>query len=110
MRVLFGLVLAAISLVAGAAELRDVRVWASPDGTRVVFDLSQATAHTLFTLENPDRVVIDLPDTQRTAQVATQLEGKGLVKRVRTGPYTTGILRVVLDLDAPVKSKSFALQ
>src|SRR5206468_2500452 len=37
-------------------------------------------------------------------------EGKGLIKRVRTGPYTTGILRVVLDLDAPVKSKSFALQ
>ena len=110
MRVLFGLVLAGISLVAGAAELRDVRVWASPDGTRVVFDLSQATPHTLLSLENPSRVVIDLADAHRAQQLATQLEGKGLVKRVRTGAYTTSILRVVLDLDVPVKSKSFVLQ
>lgn len=114
MRVLLGLLVSigiwTWPLLAGAAELRDVRVWASPDGTRVVFDLSQTVPHTLFTLDNPQRVVIDLPDTQRAAQLAAQLDGKGLIKRVRTGPYNGGALRVVLDLDTAVKAKSFALQ
>jgi N-acetylmuramoyl-L-alanine amidase len=110
MRVLLGLVLAGWSLVAVAGELRDVRVWASPDGTRVVFDLSRATPHNLFTLDNPERVVIDLPDTQRARELATQLDGKGLVKRVRSGAHEGTGLRVVLDLDQRVKSKSFSLQ
>jgi N-acetylmuramoyl-L-alanine amidase len=110
MRVLVGFLLASLSLAASAAELRDVRVWASPDGTRVVFDLSRATTHSLFTLEGPDRVVIDLADTQRAAQLAAQLEGKGVVKRVRSGAHNGDGLRVVLDLDGRVKSKSFLLQ
>lgn len=110
MRVLFGLLLAAMPLFAGATELRDVRVWASPDGTRVVFDLSQVTAHTLFTLDNPNRVVVDLAGTQRAPVLASQIEGKGLIKRVRTGAYNNGALRVVLDLDSAVKPKSFELQ
>ena len=110
MRVLVGLVLAALPLIAGAGELRDVRVWASPDGTRVVFDLSRATSHNLFTLESPERVVIDLPDTQRARELAAQIDGKGLVRRVRSGAHDGSGLRVVLDLDQRVKSKSFSLQ
>ena len=45
---------------ATASELRDIRVWDGPQNTRVVFDLSGASEHTLFTLDNPERVVIDL--------------------------------------------------
>ena len=98
----------ALSLSAQAAELRDVRVWASPDGTRVVFDLDHATSHTLFSLDNPDRVVIDLPGTERLDSLAATLEGKGLVQRVRSAPREDG-LRVVLDLAAAAKARSFTL-
>jgi N-acetylmuramoyl-L-alanine amidase len=110
MRVLLGWLLATLPLAASAAELRDVRVWASPEGTRVVFDLSDAAAHSLFTLDGPHRVVIDLRDTQRVRALAAQLEGKGLVKRVRSGVHNGTGLRVVLDLDERVKPKSFSLQ
>jgi N-acetylmuramoyl-L-alanine amidase len=110
MRVVVGWALALLSLGAGAGELRDVRLWAGPDGTRVVFDLSAATPHSLFTLEGPHRVVVDLPDTRRAEALAAQLEGKGVVQRVRSGVHDGGGLRVVLDLAAPVKSKSFSLQ
>jgi N-acetylmuramoyl-L-alanine amidase len=112
MRVLLGLLLASLPLVASSAEaeLRDVRVWASPEGTRVVFDLTHATAHSLFNLDGPDRVVIDLADTQRARELAAALDGKGLVKRVRSGAHNGTGLRVVLDLDTKVKSKSFSLQ
>lgn len=110
MRVLVGCLLAMLPLTASAAELRDVRVWAGPDGTRVVFDLSGATAHSLFTLDGPERVVVDLNDTQRVRELAAQLEGKGLVKRVRSGAHNGTGLRVVLDLESRVKAKSFLLQ
>lgn len=99
-----------IALGADAAELRDVRLWASPDSTRVVFDLDATAVHSIFTLENPSRVVVDLRDTQRAGALATQLEGKGLVQRVRSGPQPGGALRVVLDLAGSATPKSFTLQ
>jgi N-acetylmuramoyl-L-alanine amidase len=108
-RALLGLLMTGWAIGAGAAELRDVRLWSSPDGTRVVFDLDSAAEHSVFTLENPSRVVVDLRGTHRGAMPAS-LEGKGLVQRVRSGPQEGGGLRVVLDLAAAAKPKSFALQ
>jgi N-acetylmuramoyl-L-alanine amidase len=107
-RILSSVLLAGVSLAAWGAELRDVRIWAGPDGTRVVFDLDAGAQHTLFTLDNPHRVVIDLAATRRAGVLAAQLEGKGLVQRVRSAEQS-GALRVVLDLAGPVGSKSFAL-
>jgi N-acetylmuramoyl-L-alanine amidase len=109
-RVLLAVLMAGIAVGAEAAELRDVRLWASPDSTRVVFDLDGAAEHAVFTLQNPDRVVIDLRGTRRAEALLTQFEGKGLVQRVRSGPQDGGTLRVVLDLATSAKPKSFALQ
>lgn len=109
-RVLLACLMTGMALGANAAELRDVRLWSSPDSTRVVFDLDATAAHTIFTLENPSRIVVDLSDTHRAAALASQLEGKGLVQRVRSGPQESGALRIVLDLAAAAKPKSFALQ
>lgn len=110
MRLLVGVLMTGATFAAQAAELRDVRLWASPESTRVVFDLDLAAEHNIFTLDNPSRVVIDLKGTQRGAALATQLEGKGLVQRVRSGPQAGGGLRVVLDLAEAAKPRSFALQ
>jgi len=109
-RVLLACLMTGVAMAANAAELRDVRLWASPDGTRVVFDLDASAEHTVFTLENPNRVVVDLRGTRRGGSLAAQLEGKGLVQRVRSGPQEGGGLRVVLDLQATAKPKSFSLQ
>lgn len=109
-RVFLAVLMIGAAMGANAAELRDVRLWASPDGTRVVFDLDSAAEHSLFSLENPDRVVVDLRNTRRGAALLNALEGKGVVQRVRSGPQDGGGLRVVLDLNGAVKSKSFSLQ
>lgn len=109
-RVLLALLMTGTTLGAQAAELRDVRLWASPEGTRVVFDLDATAPHSIFTLENPHRVVIDLRGTQRAGALLPQADGKGLVQRVRSGPQADGTLRVVLDLAEAAKPKSFALQ
>jgi N-acetylmuramoyl-L-alanine amidase len=101
----------AVATFAAAAEtkLQDVRVWAAPERTRVVFDLSATAEHRLFTLDTPPRVVIDLQDTGRVAALTGSLAGKGVVERVRTGLHRGGDLRVVLDLAKSVPPKSFTL-
>lgn len=110
MRAWFGLLAILLPLSAGAAELRDVRVWAGPDSTRVVFDLDHLAEHSLFALSNPERIVVDLANTRRARTLIGTLEGKGIVQQVRNAAHENGTLRVVLDLTETAKSKSFSLQ
>ncbi|MES2682449.1 MAG: N-acetylmuramoyl-L-alanine amidase [Pseudomonadota bacterium] len=95
--------------LAQAVELRDVRLWDGPESTRVVFDLEGGTAHKFFTLENPNRVVIDIANARRAPKLSLDAAHAGMVKSVRTGPREGG-LRVVLDLSAEVNPKSFDLE
>lgn len=95
--------------MAQAVELRDVRLWDGPDSTRVVFDLEGGTSHKYFTLENPNRLVIDIADGQRAQGLKTDDLNRGMVKGLRTGPRDDG-LRVVIDLAGEVNPKSFGLE
>ena len=108
-RLLFFLLGATYMAAAAAApvEVNGLRVWASPDSTRVVLDLSRPVRYQMFTLDGPDRVVLDLEG----ATLDTSHHGlpgpAGLVRAVRTGSQPGGMLRVVLDLTGHVQAKSF---
>ncbi len=107
---LFGVLMAlAISPFAQATELLDFRVWTSPDKTRAVLDLSGAVEYQLFTLEGPDRVVLDLRSVSAAKAFAPVSNDGDLVQKVRTGPRDNGSLRVVLDLAGSAKAQSFLL-
>jgi N-acetylmuramoyl-L-alanine amidase len=93
---------------AHAVEIRDVRLWAGPDHTRVVVELSGPATHNLFKLHNPERVVIDVADARLVAAPSAPA-GQGLVRQVRFGTRDDGSLRVVLDINGDVQSKSFAV-
>lgn len=108
MRNLAALVLLMVPTALSAAELRDVRVWASPDSTRVVFDLDAESVHRLYTLSSPERIVIDLPGVRSADSVQWLQESRGYVQRVRNGRQPDA-LRIVLDVNAPVKPRSFVL-
>lgn len=103
-----GLLLGLVVGESNAVEIRDVRLWAGPDHTRVVVELSGPATHNLFTLRNPDRVVIDVADASLIANQAPPA-GQGLVRQVRFGTRDDGSLRVVLDINGDVQSKSFAV-
>ena len=110
MRFRFFLVLLLATQSAIAADLRELRLWESPEATRVVFDLSADTRHTVFTLSNPDRVVIDLADLGAdTLRRVNQVEGRGLVSKVRSGVQGKGI-RVVLEVTQALVPKTFTLK
>jgi N-acetylmuramoyl-L-alanine amidase len=89
------------------AEVRDIRLWAGPDSTRVVLDLSGSARHRVSMLKNPDRLVLDIADShfRNGAQRAPAVTG--VVQKVRIGRRPSGELRVVFDLAHSVRPKSF---
>ena len=95
---------------AWSVEVHDVRLWRAPDHTRIVFDLSGPTEHKLIVLENPGRVVLDVENASIKASI-TDLKLDGTpVQLVRTGVRDGDDLRVVLELSAAVKPRSFFLK
>jgi N-acetylmuramoyl-L-alanine amidase len=95
---------------AGAVDFKGVRLWAAPDHTRVVFDTSGTVKHKIFSLANPDRVVIDVPSAQASKTLAAAKNQSGLVKGIRTARKDKNTLRIVLDLTQGAKPKSFSLK
>jgi len=105
---LTGLGVAAAVHAAAPVRVSDVRLWSGPEGTRLVLDLSAPARYEVFTLENPDRVVVDLARAELALHKGLP-QGQGRVKNVRAGPQAGGGLRLVLDLDTPQAVKSFAV-
>lgn len=92
-----------------AAEVLDVRLWRAPDHTRVVFDLSEPVSHSLLELDNPRRLVVDMPDV-RLLEALTDLPLENTpIDRVRSGVREGDDLRIVFDLAAQIRPKSFPL-
>ena len=100
------LLLAAFAHAASQVTVKDVRLWAGPDGTRLVFDLSAPVEHNVLTLQNPDRVVIDISDARVDAASGLP-EGQGFVKQLRVGPQGRKDVRFVIDLSSPASPNSF---
>jgi len=102
---------ALVALLATAAQaattVENIRIWSESGKTRVVLDLSRPANHSIFTLRGPDRLVVDLQGGQLGAALKSLPEGAGSVRRIRTGA-SDGRLRVVLDLNENVRSRSFA--
>ena len=101
------LLFASATATAEPVVLKDVRLWASPDSTRIVLDLSAPASHALFALSDPERIVIDLEQTEADLAALKMPEGTGIVSAVRLGARDGGGLRVVLDVGAKVQPKSF---
>ncbi len=92
-----------------AAEVLDVRLWRAPDHTRVVFDLSEPVPHSLLELDNPRRLVVDMPDV-RLVEALTDLPIENTpIDRVRSGVRQGNDLRIVFDLAEQIRPKSFPL-
>jgi N-acetylmuramoyl-L-alanine amidase len=101
------LLLTSASAAAATPTLRDIRVWASPDSTRVVLDLSEPASYTVFSLDSPDRIVIDFERIEADASRIKVPDASGVVKSVRLGERGRAGLRIVLDVNAKVDAKAF---
>jgi N-acetylmuramoyl-L-alanine amidase len=89
----------------------DARLAGDESRTRLVIDLSRTVELTAFTLADPYRVVVDLP--QVTFQLPQKIgeSGRGLVKAFRFGLVMQGGSRIVIDATGPVRvDKAFMLE
>ncbi|MCZ6667566.1 MAG: N-acetylmuramoyl-L-alanine amidase [Gammaproteobacteria bacterium] len=82
----------------------------SDDHTRVVFDLSTKVVHKLFSLSDPQRIVIDLKDTHKSKALYVSKKTTSLMSGIRSASRNNGELRIVLDLKAKVRPRSFILK
>ncbi|MFW1678475.1 N-acetylmuramoyl-L-alanine amidase [Pontibacter sp. JAM-7] len=102
-------ILGLITVSAQAADVNNIRLWLAPDHTRLVFDLSGPLEHKVFTLDNPDRIVLDVERASISADPKKLNLAKGPIQRVRSG-QNGSTLRLVLDLRHKVRAKSFELK
>lgn len=110
-RTRFGLIFAALMMVLpsayAAGEVKDIRLGVSEARTRVVLDLANKVDFDIFVLDNPRRVVIDLPSLAWPDQTP---KANGLVKNIRFGQFSDSKSRMVIDLSKPAMvAKSFLL-
>jgi N-acetylmuramoyl-L-alanine amidase len=87
---------------ASTIEADRVRLVGDQSKTTFYLDLSTGVRLEVFTLSNPYRVVIDLPDVTFRLPAGTGQEGRGLISAFRYGLLSDGKARIVLDAVGPV--------
>jgi N-acetylmuramoyl-L-alanine amidase len=89
----------------------EVRLGGDDSSTRVVIDLSEKIEVRAFTLANPYRVVIDMPQVAFQFPPRTGEKGRGLIKAFRFGLVMQGGSRMVIDLARPARvDKAFVME
>jgi N-acetylmuramoyl-L-alanine amidase len=88
----------------------DLRIGGDDKQTRFVVDLNRKIDLTAFTLADPYRVVVDLPQVNFKLPAKAGTQSRGLVKAYRYGLIMQGGSRIVLDTKGPVRiEKAFVL-
>lgn len=88
----------------------DARLGGDAGRTRLIMDLSRTIDVAAFTLADPYRVVVDLPQITFQLPAKTGSSPRGLVKAFRYGLVMQGGSRIVIDTTGPVRvEKAFVL-
>jgi N-acetylmuramoyl-L-alanine amidase len=78
--------------------------------TRLVIDLTRKIDVRAFTIADPYRVVIDIPQVNFQFPARTGEHGRGIVKAFRFGLVMKGRSRIVIDVTGPVRiSRAFVV-
>ena len=109
--ILWTLLLLALCLQqAAASTVKSVRIWPAPDHTRIVFDLDKPVGHKVFSLEGPDRLVIDLDQTNSKTDITALPLKNTPISKIRTAVRNGSDMRVVLDLKEKIRPRSLVLK
>lgn len=110
------LILSVSPLAGAAAKLPSVlavRIWPAADYTRVTLEHDGPLKYTHFTVENPDRLVVDIEDVEFNSvldslarKVATD---DPYIKLLRAGRFKPGVVRLVMELKTKVTPQVFTL-
>ena len=92
----------------------DVRVWPAPDYTRITIESDKPIEYTVFTMNRPERLVLDLEGVALDAGLEALPVRIGAddpyIAQARVARNRPGVVRVVLELRGEVKPQAFSLQ
>ncbi|MBC7786406.1 MAG: N-acetylmuramoyl-L-alanine amidase [Methylophilaceae bacterium] len=108
-------VLTSISVNAFATNvISAVRVWPSADYTRITVESEHPLAHKLTMLANPNRLVLDIDDTESMSMLKALadkiLASDPYIQQIRVSKFKSGAVRLVIDLKVEVKPNIFLLK
>jgi len=97
-----------------AADVQGMRVYRSPDSTRLVFDLSSAAEYRVEALpktaDKPERLLIELKNTALKTDASQLRLQETPIAQIRFGQHNRFDLWTVLDLKSSVIPKVFLLK
>ncbi len=98
------------SLASPIPVASNARLGGDMDQTRLVLELDKPVSFNVFTLADPYRIIIDLPEVLFQMPNGTGRSGRGMVRAFRYGLFSAGKSRIVVDAAGPVKvARSFVL-
>jgi N-acetylmuramoyl-L-alanine amidase len=93
-----------------ANALEGIRVWPSPDETRVVIDLKSEADYSYFSLSGPSRIVVDLKNTSLNTKLPIGVSDSPVLSKIRkSSPPNKGTYRLVFELKKSATPQIFKL-
>lgn len=90
-----------------------VRIWPAADYTRVTLEHDAPLKFSHFTVENPDRLVVDIEGVEFNSVLDSIARKVGTddpyIKLLRAGRFKPGVVRLVMELKTKVKPQIFQL-
>jgi N-acetylmuramoyl-L-alanine amidase len=105
----------ALACVGGArADVLAARIWPAPEYTRLTLETKEELKYTLFTVKDPERLVLEL-ETSDISGALADLQAKltvedPYIKGLRVARNRPGVVRLVLDLKQTVNAQVFTLK
>ncbi|PMH10339.1 N-acetylmuramoyl-L-alanine amidase [Vibrio splendidus] len=98
------------SSLVSANSLKSLRVWPSPEETRVVIDLKSEADFSYFTLSSPSRLVVDLKNTNLATKLPVVVKDSPVLSKIRkSSPPDKNTYRLVFELKKSSTAELFKL-
>jgi N-acetylmuramoyl-L-alanine amidase len=91
-------------------HITGIQYWSAPDQTKIILDVSGKVTYKPFSLNNPNRFVIDFNDTTLSFPYQDITVKDGIVNQIRFGNFEKNNLRVVFDVVQPVEPNIFFIE
>ena len=89
--------------------LKDIRISSSNDDSRIVIDLHEKSSSNIFSLDSPNRLVIDLKNTKLKKGFKLPFYPRENIRNIRFSEGNGSQLRLVIDLSSAFEYSYFNL-
>lgn len=90
-------------------DVNSIRLWHSPNKTTIVFDVSSNIDYNVFFLKEPERLVVDIKNSNQKSQLPALESNNDHISAIRFGAPKKDVLRFVFHLKRPLQQHSFLL-